>query len=755
MRRRQAAAVGQSTQRTDAPEKLCGRAKYIDDFAIPGCLFGATLRTSIAYGRIKKITFERGFPWKDYTVARARDIPEDNVVALIENDQPLLTEDRVMHPMQPILLVAHRQRGQAYEALKHIQVDYAEQDPVLSVSDSLAQKHVLYGPDNIFKRFQIEKGDVAAGLAQADLVVTGEYHVGHQEQAYIENQGMAAWLENDGTIVVHGSMQCPYYVHKALVKIFSRPAEKVRVIQAQTGGAFGGKEDYPSVIAGHAALLALKAGKPVKIIYDRHEDMAATTKRHPAMIRHKTGVTKSGRLVAQDIEILMDGGAFATVSPVVLSRGTLHATGPYECPHVRVCSTMVATNTPPNGAFRGFGAPQTVFAAELQLEKVAQALGLDALELRRRNAWKKGSITSTGQRLRESVGALECLQLCARKSRYEGKRREYALWNARRENPTWRGMGIALCHHGAGFTGSGEVMLASRAALTLTREGLIKVLAASTEMGQGANTVFAQIAAQTLQMPIELIEIETPDTALVPNSGPTVASRTTMIIGRLVERAAQKLKRDFLKIAGRVPQTSSNLKKAAARLCKDRPSLRYEVEYEKPEDITWDDKLYRGDAYGVYSYAAIAVDLEVDKLTYEVRVRKITTAQDIGRAINPLLAKGQIMGGITQALGYALSEYADYRGGWMRNSQLTNYLIPTFADTPPMDVFLVEKPYSRGPCGAKGLGEMPMDVPAPAVVSAIHNATGLWFAKIPVLPERICRSFLKAKHAAGRGPEKT
>ncbi|MDD5656831.1 MAG: molybdopterin-dependent oxidoreductase, partial [Elusimicrobia bacterium] len=526
-------------------------------------------------------------------------------------------------------------------------------------------------------------------------------------------------------------------VRKALAKMF--PRHEVRVVQAATGGAFGGKEDYPSLLAGHAALLALKAGRPVKMIYGRQEDMAATTKRHPALVRHRTGFSREGRLTAQDIELVMDGGAYLTCSSVVLSRGTLHATGPYECPNVRVRASAVATNTPPNGAFRGFGVPQAIFAAELQMEKAARALGLDGVELRRRNAWRPGTVTATGQKLKESVGARACLDLCAAKSGYGRKRRANAAWNARAKKPTWRGMGLALCHHGAGFTGSGEVALASRAALRLGRDGSITVLAASTELGQGARTVFAQIAAQVLGLPRQRIRVAEADTALVPDSGPTVASRTTMVIGRLVERAAHALKADLLAAGGRVPAGPAALRRAAGRICGARPEKIYEKEFEKPPDVTWDDARYRGEAYGAFSYAAAAVELEVDKLTYEVRVTKVTTAQDIGKAVNPRLAEGQIMGGTAQALGYALMEAVDYRDGWMRNARLSDYIVPTALDAPPMEIHLVEEPYSRGPFGAKGLGEMPMDVPAPAVVCALRDALGVWFDELPVLPERIFR----------------
>jgi CO/xanthine dehydrogenase Mo-binding subunit len=735
-----------ATPRREGPEKLCGRTQYLDDHALPaGTLFGATLRSTIPRGKITKLDFDPAFPWKEFVIATARDIPGQNHVALMETDQPLLADGEVRHAMEPIALVAHRERARAYEALAHIRVEYEPQIAVLTLEESLARKQALHGADNVFKRFLIEKGDVEKGLAAAEVVVEGEYRVPHQEQAYIENNAMAAWIEDDGTVVVMGSLQCPYYVHKALKTMFGLPDERVRVVQAATGGGFGGKEEYPSMIAGHAALLAWKARKPVKIVYDRAEDMAATTKRHPAIVRHRTGLTGDGRLVAQDIEVAMDGGAYVTLSPVVLSRGTLHATGPYECANVRVRSRVLATNTPPNGAFRGFGAPQTLFAAELHMERIAERLGIDSVALRRRNAFKQGSVTSTGQVLDESVGARESLDECVKRSDYVRKRREHARWN-KGKNRTWRGIGLALVHHGAGFTGSGETYLASRAAVSLTRDGELRVLAASTEIGQGTTTLFAQMVASVLGVTERDVIVETPDTGKVPNSGPTVASRTCMIVGGLLERAARQLRDELVQSVGRLPRSAKEWKEAGRRLCGRERARRFEVEYETPSGLRWDDRSYKGDAYGVYSYGAVAVDLEVDRLTWEVKVRRVTAAQDIGRAIHPLFVEGQIMGGTTQALGWALHENVVYRNGYMQNAQLTNYIIPTALDTPPLDVFIVEKPYSRGPRGAKGVGELPMDVPAPAVASAIHQATGLWITALPILPERLFEA-----HAAAQG----
>jgi CO/xanthine dehydrogenase Mo-binding subunit len=780
-------AIGRNASRREGPEKLCGLARYIDDVTRPGCLQGVTLRSTIPYGTIRSLTFDPAFPWDDFVIATARDIPGRNRVALIEDDQPLLADTRIMHAMEPIALVAHASRDRAYEALRHIQVEYERLDPVLTIEDALARTQLLRGDDNLFKDILIEKGDVARGLREADVIVEGEYHVPHQEHAYIENNGILAYAEPDGTIVVMGSLQCPFYVQKALKGVFGVGDDRVRVIQTATGGGFGGKEEYPNMIAGHAALLALKAGRPVKIIYDRHEDMLATTKRHPARVRHRTGVMRDGTIVAQDIDVVMDGGAYITLSPVVLSRGALHATGTYASPHARIHARAVATNTSPNGAFRGFGAPQTLFAAELHMEKIAATLGIDAVTLRLRNMVSKGSVLATGQTLRESIGAAAVMKTCLARSDYRRKTKEYARWNRRAAHPTWKGIGLALAHHGAGFTGRGEVMLASRAAVVLTRTGKLKALAASTEIGQGTTTMLAQVTADALGVPVEWVDVETPDTWKVPNSGPTVASRTAMVVGGLLQRAGIKLRERILNAAagaggaegggaaaiadavvsgrraraavapvgraavdaagaGGFPATPAALARLAVRICGEAAELRIEEEYQAPPEIVWDDQTYRGDAYAVYSYAAAAIDLEVDKRTFEVTVRKVTTAQDIGKAINPLLVEGQIIGGTAQGLGYALLENVVYRDGMMANAQLTNYIIPTSLDMPPMDVVLVEEPYSRGPGGAKGIGELPMDVPGPAVAAAIFNATGLFIPHLPILPEHIA-----AAHADGGG----
>ncbi len=748
--------VGTDVPRLEGHDKVTGQARYVDDLHVPGALHGFTVRSTIPSGRIVKVSRDPAFDWTGVTVCDHTDIPGKNEVAVIELDQPLLAAGVVRHADEPVVLVAHADRDRAIAARDAIRIEYAATPPVLTVEDSIAKRSLIYGDDNVFKEIHIGRGDLDAGFAGADVIVEGEYRCGHQEQLYIENNGMIAERTREGGVTVRGSLQCPYYVHKALMHAFDLPGDKVRVIQAVTGGGFGGKEEYPSLIAAHAAVLAWKSRKPVKMIYDRLEDIAATTKRHPAVIRLRTGVTRDGRLVANDISVVMDGGAYMTLSPVVLSRGAIHAGGPYRCPNVRIHCRAVATNTPPNGAFRGFGAPQTMYGMECHMDAIAERLGLDPVELRRRNAYVIGDVTPTGQTLQESVGTMEVLERTVKRSNWAKRRAEYERFNADAEareragratgRRLRRGAGFSLVYHGAGFTGSGEVKLNSMAAIDVTAEGRPRILTANTEIGQGTLTVFAQIVGQTLGIPAASVIVERADTGQVPDSGPTVASRTTMVVGGLLERCAGKLRDTLELFAERPVKDAKDFERIAKRWLAERGPLRIEQRYKKPAEIVWDDDHYRGDAYGVFSYAALAAEVEVDLDTYETRLLRVTTAQDIGKAIHPVLAAGQIEGGTVQGLGWALLEELRWKDGRVWNHQLTNYIIPTSADTPVLDVEIVELPYSKGPFGAKGVGELPMDGPAPAVVAAILHATGRHVTEIPVTPERLMHAL-----ADGRG----
>jgi CO/xanthine dehydrogenase Mo-binding subunit len=759
--------IGQSAPRKEGRRKVTGAALYVDDLSFPGMLHGVTVRSEVPRGRIKNIAFTGDIPWEEFVIVTAKDIPGENYVALILNDQPYLADEVVNHREEAIVLLAHPDKYLLEEARRHVRVEIEPLPPILTLADSVEQKEIIWGEDNVFKSFLVEKGNIDEVWAQADLIVAGEYQTGAQEQLYIENNGVIAIANGEAGVTVWGSMQCPYYVHKALLKLFALPEEKVRVIQTETGGGFGGKEEYPSLIAGHAALLALKAGKPVKLIYDRAEDMVATTKRHPSLTRHKTAVTKDGKLLGMEIEFVIDGGAYCTLSPVVLSRGTIHAAGPYFCPNVRIRSSAVATNVPPHGAFRGFGAPQSIFALERQFDKVARALGLTPEEFRRRNFLTEGETTATNQVIRERVDMNGLLARAFELTQYHEKTRRFADQKAagltRGNSPTAgagvtdnrsqirKGIGFASFMHGAGFTGSGEVYLASVVGAEATAAGRVRILAASTEIGQGTNTIFSQIAAEALGVDSDLIEVAQPDTRDVPNSGPTVASRTCMVVGKLVESAVLGLKQT-LSGSGLLPEgyDSDQFREACNNYLATIGPLKSFSKYQPPPNVVWDDEKYQGDAYGTYAWAVYVAEVSVDTLTYEVHVDDFVAVQEVGRVINPVLAAGQIEGGVAQAIGFTLFENVVWQDGRMANGQMTNYIMPTAADIPPIRVYFEENPYAYGPGGAKGIGELPMDGAAPAILSAIENATGVSFNQVPLMPEMMMASLADRKLATAK-----
>jgi CO/xanthine dehydrogenase Mo-binding subunit len=763
-------AMPRGPLRREGPAKLTGTALYTDDLLFPGAWYGATIRSTEAHARLIGIERAPEFDWSKVVVVTAADIPGPNIVSSIQDDQPILVETEIRHHAEPIALVAAPDRNLLREAIGHLRI---RTEALPAVFDPLLSEHV-------FAHYEIETGDLAAGFAEASLVIEGEYRVGHQEQLYIENNAMIAVPRDDGGVAVHGSLQCPYYVHRALRRSLLLTDEQAQVIQAETGGGFGGKEEYPSILALHAALLARACSRPVRMIYDRHEDIAATTKRHPAIVRYRSGVSADGRLVSQQIEIVMDGGAYCTLSPVVLSRGTLHSGGPYSCPNVRITSRAVATNTPPNGAFRGFGAPQTEFAAEMQVNRIAEALSTSPLELRRRWLYRPGDTTPTGQVLRESVAAEEVLDRAAVAAAFERIRARTASERAARQAAaqeqasgraaaqeqaareaagarsnkpglarTAHGIGLALAWHGAGFTGSGEVHLASVASVELGADGGIRILIGSTEMGQGTKTIFPQLAAEALGVSMEEIELADVDTAQVPDSGPTVASRTAMVVGGLVIEACRRLR-------AVVEQRSPNGATFAERYADDariHGATRIDQHFEPYPGVDFDDTTYRGDAYPAFGWASAIAEVDVDLDTGEVAVRSVVAADDVGRVIHPVLAEGQVEGGTLQAVGYATIEEIKLRDGRYLNDRLATYLIPTALDAPRISTILVEAPFSGAPHGAKGIGELPMDVGAPAVVAAIHDATGVWIHELPASPERILAALAGgAGHGFGGSP---
>jgi CO/xanthine dehydrogenase Mo-binding subunit len=737
-------------KRREGLAKLTGRERYVDDLPVDDCLWGVTVRSPAPRGRIADVLFDPSIDWSEFVIVDHRDIPGKNCVLLMEDDQPALTPGYVRHKHEPVLLLAHASRDVARRAATKVEVVVEPDRPIFDPLAAPANDQIQYGTDNVFKRLEINKGDVERALEEAPIVVEGVYHTGAQEHVYIEPQGMLAYGDGD-VLVIEGSMQCPFYIEKALLPLLDLTRERLRVVQRATGGGFGGKEEYPSMLAAHAALLALESGRPVKMVYDRSEDMAATTKRHPSTVRHRTGVDTDGRLLAQDIEVVLDGGAYVTLSPVVLSRSVIHAAGPYACDNVRILGRCMFTNSVPYGAFRGFGNPQGAFGVERHMDVIAHRLRRDPVDLRRVNLIRDGQSTSTGQLISDGADRLAVLEKALDMSGYREKRRvppPAAASSASQptaasngaDSMLRRGIGVATIYHGAGFTGAGEVYLDSLVHVAGLPDGRLEVRTSCVEMGQGTTTVFTQLAADRLGLDADDVSVPAPDTHQVPNSGPTVASRTAMIVGGLVEGACDDLRRRLV-----LPDDARGQAVKDAVVAWHQENARGqngdelvgEARYQAPPGIEWDDEKYEGDAYGAFGWSTHVAEVEVDLRTYGIRVLDYVAVQDVGRVLNTTLARGQIQGGVAQGLGWVLMEDCVLHDGAMENTQLTNYVIPTSGDLPPIRVDFLETPYPYGAQGAKGLGELPFNGPAPAVLNAVADALGVEPTVVPLTPERL------------------
>ncbi|HMB54142.1 MAG TPA: xanthine dehydrogenase family protein molybdopterin-binding subunit, partial [Thermoanaerobaculia bacterium] len=671
-------SIGTSPPRPDGFAKASGAAIFADDLRLPDLWFGATVRSPHAHARVESVGWRGGAPPAEAEGAAilvtAADLPGPNGIQLIDDSWPILAADEVHHVGEPVALVAAPTRLAARRAAAAVEVTYTPLPAVLDLAASAASDLAPLA------ELELASGDAEAALASAEVVVEREWRSGYQEHVYIECQAMTAWWERgeaaEGkageTVVVHGSMQCPYYVHKSMVHAFGLDGERVRIQASVVGGGFGGKEDFPSVIAVHAALLARAAGHPVRIAYDRHEDVIGTTKRHPAVVRVRSGCDADGTLRALDVQVTLDGGAYLTLSEVVLSRGLLHAFGPYRCADVRIRGRVLSTHTAPNGAFRGFGAPQTQFAIERQMDAVGARVGLDPFEIRLRNALRPGDRLPTGQLLDDTTAAVACLERAAEMSRFRERWRACeAARVASRDGEELPGVGIALFFHGAGFTGSGERRMQSPVSVQLLTDGRLEVLTAMTDMGQGCAAVFPQIAQAAGGLGEDDVVFAPPDTARVPNSGPTVASRTTMIVGGTIARAVAELTARVTDwwsgehggvwrleagrlIGGEGPTVA--FRDAARAFVAEGGDAELTVHHRPPDWQQFDDATYQGAAYPAYSWGCNVAEVAVDPDTLYVSARAVTTVCEVGKAIHPTLCAGQIEGGTLQAVGWALME---------------------------------------------------------------------------------------------------
>ncbi len=702
--------IGKPLRRVDAVAKAAGTLKYIADYHFEGMLYAKMVRSTVPRGKIITISLPElpsGYHFISY-----KDIPEGgkNRLAMIKTDYKCFAEDEVRYIGETIGLLVGPDRGKLEELVHKVDITYETHDYAVTIEEGLACKGGPFvGEDNLFCDFTIDKGDVEEAFAKAHQIIEDEINTGWQEHVHLETNGAVALCEGE-RYVLYVSAQCPFYVRKSIAGLINKPYEDIIVRQTATGGAFGGKEHFPDVLAGPLLVATYKLRKPIQLIFDRFEDSAYSVKRHPSRTRFKTALDKEGNIVAMDVDVVYNAGGYESCSYVVLQRGVFHATGVYNIPNSRVRGRAVATNTFPSDAFRGFGAPQTLFAVETHLNHIADMLQIDPLELKKRHFLKKGDLTVTNGHIYEKVVLPEMLQQVLEQSNYLEKVKEY-------KKGSLKGIGISFYNHGGAFTGNGEQMIIkAKVRLKKHKNNTVDILIGSTEMGQGLQTALIKIVADTLEIDPKYVRYPNPDTALVSDSGPTVASRSTMIVGKILERAAQTLKERW----------------------DEQEELIVEEQYEHPEGFPWDQNSFQGDAYIGYGWGACVVEVEVDPLTHEVNTKGIWSSHDIGVAIDELVVQGQINGGIIQSLGYAAMEKLDFstKTGF-KQVGLSDYIIPTSMDFPSQGCTLVENPYEFGPSGAKGMGELVFNGASAAFVDAVSRAVDKNISEIPIPPETL------------------
>lgn len=756
--------VGSRCVRGDAADKVCGDAKFLDDYTFPGELHAALVLSPHAHARILSI---------DATAAResdrvvavllAADVPGANQIGCVFEDQPLLAVDRVRFVGDRVGVVVAETREAAREAARLVRVAYEPLPGVFDPEDALAQGAPrIHEGGNLLRHQKVRHGLGREGFAGCDVVVEKTFRVNYQEHAYLEPQACAAVPSCDG-MTVYGSMQCPFYVQAGVTRVLGVDTSRVQVIQATTGGAFGGKEDYPSEIAAVAALAAARTGRPVKLVLDRHEDMQVSTKRHRMAMRYRVGAMRDGTLVALDATLHVDAGGYAGLSTVVAERANCAASGPYRFRHAAVDTLIVYTNNLLGGAFRGFGNPQVTFATECILELVAAEIGMDPVALRRKNLLVEGDLLVTGRPLPGSAPSHRVFDLLMEKSRYREMAASAAAFNQSSRHVR-RGVGMALSLYGCCLHAGGQHREGSGALVQVRSDGSVEVSIGGTEAGQGAFTVMAQIAAETLGADYARVRVLASDTRMVPDSGPTVASRTTVMSGNAVRGACLQLRSRLKELAASLLGCASGDLEVArgeyrgpaaslpfAALCNEaqrRKLSLFASGWYAPPPRAWDTETGQGEAYVTYCVSGHVAEAEVDLVGGVPRVCRIVAVHDVGRVVNPTLAEGQAQGGMVQGMGLATSENLQIDQGRCLNPGFTDYLIPTSMDVPEMEVWFVEDPYPDGPFGAKGLGE-PSLIPVPAAVAlAIANACGQRPQQLPVTPETV----LRWMHDRSQGP---
>lgn len=709
--------ISKAVRRVDAVSKSEGTAKYISDYDFADCLWGRLVRSSIPRGIIKSITLPE-MP-EGYRFITYKDIPEGghNYLHMIATDWKCFAENDVRYVGETIGIMVGPDKTTVEDLREQVKIEYEEQEPAVSIDDGVACKGGAFvNSDNIHCRLKLEVGNVDEAFKKADRIVEETIETGFQEHVYLETNG-ACCLPNGDGYKIYASAQCPFYITKSVAPLLGLDPSKITVQQTVTGGAFGGKEHFPDVVCGPLLLACYVMKKGVKMVFDREEDIENSVKRHPSKTVFKTALDKDGNILAMDSTVYYNVGGYLSSSFVVLQRGCFHVTGCYSFPNMRTEGLGVATNTFPSCAFRGFGAPQTLFAIETHMCHLAEMQGLDPLEYKKRYFIKQGDTTSTNGKVVERVMIPEMLDQVLKASDYERKIKEYK-WGC------GKGIGISFYNHGGAFTGNGEqAIIKGRCKLHKFKDGTVEILCSQTEMGQGFHTILPKIAAYVLEIPLEKVIFLDPDTSRVPDSGPTAASRSTMIVGELVERAARLMKPRY----------------------NEEEDFTVETHYEHPDGYPWDQSTFQGYAYLGYGWGVCAVEVEVDPCTGEVTTKGVWSSHDCGHLIDEMIVHGQVNGGILQGIGWASTEVLKNVGGHFKQTSMSDYIVPTSMDCPKQGVYFVENPYEWGPFGAKGMGELVFNGSGAAYIDALSRAIGKRICAIPVPTEDVMGYMLNGK----------
>ena len=746
--------VGKSRTRADALGKVTGSAIYPEDIVMENMAHGVTLRSDVPHANITVDISEAEKMEGVVKIVTAKDIPGINNHGVLFKDHEVLCESRVRRVGDPIAFIVAETEDQAKEAMKKISVVYEELEAVFCPVEAMKEDapRVHEEDTNVVFHYKNREGDTESAFKDCAVIAENEYRTSMVDHAFLQPEAGVSYMEEDGTIVIKIATQYAHFDRFEISEALAVPEEKIKIINTEIGGAFGGREDISMQI--HLALATMITGRTIKCLYTREESFYGHSKRHPFIMKYKTGADKHGKLQAMEVEIIGDTGAYASWAINVLRKGGVHSTGPYEIPNVKVDSIAVYTNNPYAGAMRGFGATQPPIGHEQQMDILAEKLGMDPVEFRLKNTFKVDSVTANGQVLVESVPIDRCIEAVSKEMDFKDKSYRDTVKKSNRK----KGRGIGAMFYGTGY-GNGFPDI-SQAEAELTKEGKIVVYAGAAEVGQGCKTIMRQMAAEVLGVESKDIKLVSEDTSLMLDSGTAAASRQTYNTGNAVKKACEKLRDNIIKKGTEIlkansdtgialknenvfirtlPDTKISFKEIAQDL--EEKDLKTYAEFIA-HATEMNEETGKGAPYWPYTFGACGVELEVDMETGKVYLDDAVMAQDVGRAINPNLIEGQMDGGFAMAHSYTIYEDLGLKSGHITNNKFSKYLMPTALDSINVKKIIIEDPESTAPFGAKGIGEPVMVHVAPAILNAIYDATGVRMLEIPVTPEKL----LKAIH---------